>query len=87
VGLLQQQASRLADRGVGVIEAFDANLVQRGASCVTVIYTTPEQLLNGSKLRKHISSTAMEIKRLVVDEAHVVVQWEAFRCAVESMLG
>jgi DEAD/DEAH box helicase len=74
VGLWQQKASKVADCGVGVIEAYDANLGQCGASSVSVIFTTPEQLLDGSKLRNHFSSEALEIKRLVVDEAHIVVQ-------------
>lgn len=84
VGLAQQQAERLASRGVGVIEAWDGNLMQRGASTVSIIYTTPEQLADGSQLRRHIAATALETKRLVIDEAHVVVQWDQFRCYVSS---
>jgi ATP-dependent DNA helicase RecQ len=79
VGLLQQQSNRLAERGVGVLQAWDGKLCEKGVGEVKVAYTTPEQLSDGSKLRQYLSTHSVVVKRLVVDEAHVVVQWDTFR--------
>jgi ATP-dependent DNA helicase RecQ len=78
VGLLQQQCSRLAECGICVLEAWDGKLRKAGVGEVRVVYTTPEQLAEGSDLRKTL--LAQNVSRLVVDEAHVVVQWDTFRC-------
>jgi ATP-dependent DNA helicase RecQ len=81
VGLLQQQAERLAECGIVVMQAWDGKLLLKGEGNVKVVYTTPEQLAPGTALRTHLQSNHISVKRLVVDEAHLVVQWESFRCA------
>jgi superfamily II DNA helicase RecQ len=78
VGLLQQQSDRLAGCGVGVLQAWDGKLCQKGTGAVKVAYTTPEQLASGSALRARLQKHT--VGTLVVDEAHLVVQWDSFRC-------
>jgi superfamily II DNA helicase RecQ len=85
LGLLQEQSSKLAARGVGVLESFDGKVWFKGSGDVKVIYTTPEQLAEHSSLRKHLTSSALCIDRLVIDEAHVLVQWETFRYATQHL--
>jgi superfamily II DNA helicase RecQ len=85
VGLLQQQSFRLADRGVGVLQAWDGKVRRLGNHAVKVVYTTPEQLADGSRLRQHLHSQRITASRLVVDEAHLVVQWDTFRFALQYM--
>lgn len=82
VGLLQLQSSRLADCGVGVLQAWDGKLYEKGQGVVKVAYTTPEQLASGSKLRKHLQCKGIRVRRLVVDEAHLVLHWDDFRCVL-----
>jgi superfamily II DNA helicase RecQ len=81
LGLLQQQSSKLAARGVGVLESWDGKVWCRGTGNVKVVYTTPEQLAEHSSLRRHLAVHDLCVDRLVVDEAHVLVQWETFRYA------
>jgi superfamily II DNA helicase RecQ len=80
LGLLQQQSSKLAAHGVTVLEAWDGKVWQQGSGHVKVIYATAEQLVQQSPLRRHIAANRLSIDRVVVDEAHVVLQWETFRC-------
>lgn len=81
-GLLQQQGDRLASNGVGVLEAYDGKVFRHGNSPIKIVYTTPEQLAQESQLRKYLHTEDLAIDRLVVDEAHVVLQWQTFRCVV-----
>jgi superfamily II DNA helicase RecQ len=53
--------------------------LQKGEDELKIVYTTPEQLEPSSPLRKYLERHNVDVKRLVVDEAHVVVQWETFR--------
>jgi ATP-dependent DNA helicase RecQ len=79
IGLLQQQANRLADRGVAVLTAYDGKVTRFGKGDVRVIYCTPEQTAPNTRLRRYLDVNSIKVERLVVDEAHVVVQWETFR--------
>jgi ATP-dependent DNA helicase RecQ len=85
VGLLHQQSIRLAERGIGVLQAWDGKLSEKGAGVVKVVYTTPEQLADGSRLRQHLTLHSMAVRRLVVDEAHLVVQWDTFRFETSAL--
>jgi ATP-dependent DNA helicase RecQ len=80
VGLLHQQSTRLGERGVGVLQAWDGKVRTVGHGDVKVIYTTPEQLADGTALRNHLRVHRVAVERLIVDEAHLVVQWDTFRC-------
>jgi ATP-dependent DNA helicase RecQ len=80
VGLLQQQSRKLAACGIAVLEAWDGKVWQQGRGDVKVVYTTAEQLVHESALRTYIERQGLLIDRIVIDEAHVVVQWETFRC-------
>jgi ATP-dependent DNA helicase RecQ len=79
IGLLQQQANRLADRGVTVLTAYDGKVTKFGKGEVRVIYCTPEQTAPNTRLRRYLDVNSIKVERLVVDEAHVVVQWDTFR--------
>jgi ATP-dependent DNA helicase RecQ len=79
VGLLQQQSRKLAACNVAVLEAWDGKVWQQGRGHVKVIYTTAEQLVHQSALRTYIQQQSLQIDRIVIDEAHVVVQWDTFR--------
>lgn len=81
LGLLQQQSGKLASLGVGVMESFDGKVWQKGTGAVKVVYTTPEQLVEHSSLRRRLADGRLSVDRVVVDEAHVLVQWETFRFA------
>jgi superfamily II DNA helicase RecQ len=80
IGLLQQQANRLADRGVAVLTAYNGKVTRFGKGDVRVIYCTPEQTAPNTRLRRYLDVNSIKVERLVVDEAHVVVQWDTFRC-------
>lgn len=83
IGLIQQQAQKLAAHGVGVLEAWDGKVWQLGQGPVKVVYCTPEQIVQQhSALRTYLMKTDVAVDRVVVDEAHVVMQWETFRCAL-----
>jgi ATP-dependent DNA helicase RecQ len=86
IGLLHEQSSKLAARGVGVLESWDGNVWCRGTGKVKVVYTTPEQLAEHSSLRRHLALHRLSVDRIVVDEAHVLVQWETFRCVTTAGL-
>jgi ATP-dependent DNA helicase RecQ len=79
LGLLQQQSRKLAAHGIAVLEAWDGKVWQQGRGDVKVVYTTAEQLVRASALRSYISAQNLVIDRIVIDEAHVVVQWDTFR--------
>jgi ATP-dependent DNA helicase RecQ len=84
VGLLQQQSNRLANCGVGVLQAWDGKVSEKGTEPIKVAYTTPEQLVPGTALREHLRKYT--VGTLVVDEAHLVVQWDSFRCDLVFVL-
>jgi ATP-dependent DNA helicase RecQ len=86
IALLQQQADRLGARGVGVLKAFDGKVQRIGEGNVRVIYCTPEQTAAHSALRRYLEANSINIQRLVVDEAHLVVQWDTFRFVRPDML-
>jgi ATP-dependent DNA helicase RecQ len=86
LGLLQQQSNKLAAHGVAVLEAWDGKVWKQGEGHVKLVYTTAEQLTQQSALRRHIDANNMIIDRIVVDEAHVVLQWETFRCESNTLL-
>jgi superfamily II DNA helicase RecQ len=44
-----------------------------------MVYTTPEQLHEESELCKYLEKEQLHVARLVVDEAHVIQDWEEFR--------
>jgi ATP-dependent DNA helicase RecQ len=79
IALLQQQADRLGACGVGVLKAFDGKVQRIGEGSVRVIYCTPEQTACHSALRRYLEVNSINVERLVVDEAHLVVQWDTFR--------
>jgi superfamily II DNA helicase RecQ len=79
VGLLQQQSSKLAERGVGVLQAWDGKVRNLGQDALKFAYNTPDQLADGSRLRRYLHAQRITLRRLVVDEAHLVVKWDTFR--------
>jgi ATP-dependent DNA helicase RecQ len=85
LGLQQQQSGKLAAHGVAVLEAWDGKVWQQGQGEVKVVYTTAEQLVQQSALRRYIASKSLSVDRIVVDEAHVVLQWETFRYCLSSL--
>jgi superfamily II DNA helicase RecQ len=82
LGLLNEQVQRVAACGVSAMEAYGESFSFYGSTeAVKLIYTTPEQAKDTSELAAHIRRTRMAIDRIVVDEAHLVFQWDDFRCA------
>jgi ATP-dependent DNA helicase RecQ len=79
IGLLDQQANRLGAQRVGVLKAYDGKVLRGGESDIHVTYCTPEQTAPHTALRRYLTQNAIQVDRLVVDEAHVVVQWDTFR--------
>jgi ATP-dependent DNA helicase RecQ len=86
LGLLQQQSNKLAPHGVAVLEAWNGKVWKQGEGHVKLVYTTAEQLTQQSALRRHIDAKNMIIDRNVVDEAHVVLQWDNFRRESNTLL-
>jgi ATP-dependent DNA helicase RecQ len=85
LGLLQEQVQRIASRGIAAIERYGDSFACYGTQEDSkLIYTTPEQLHAGSSLRAHICENAMKITRIVVDEAHLVYEWDDFRYVLVS---
>lgn len=83
IGLLQEQVQRITAAGVAVIEACGQNLAFYGnEEDVQMIYTTPEQLRRTSDLVAYVEKRGTHIARLVVDEAHLVYEWDEFRCVL-----
>ena len=83
IGLLQQQAARAAASDIGVMQAFEESCIRTNSHCnLRLVYTTPEQLSATSTLRCYLKRNNVEVDRIVVDEAHLLVQWETFRCVI-----
>jgi superfamily II DNA helicase RecQ len=53
-----------------------------GTEGAKMVFTTPEQLQEGSKLCAYVEESKMQVARVVVDEAHVIRDWEEFRCGL-----
>jgi ATP-dependent DNA helicase RecQ len=80
VGLLNEQVEKMATVGVSVIAACGGTLdCFNGTEGVKMVYTTPEQLQQESKLCKYVEEKQLQVARVVVDEAHVIRDWEEFR--------
>jgi ATP-dependent DNA helicase RecQ len=79
IGLLDQQANRLGGQRVGVLKAYDGKVLRGGEGDIHVIYSTPEQTAPHTALRRYLTQNDIQVDRLVVDEAHLVVQWDTFR--------
>jgi superfamily II DNA helicase RecQ len=56
VGLLQERSSGLAERAVGALQAWDGKVRQLGKEAVKIACTTPEELADGSPLRRRLQS-------------------------------
>ena len=85
IGLLREQVCKLTDSKVGVIEAFGEVLrAYNDAECshTTIIYSTPEQVRRASPLGRWLDREQRCVKRIVVDEAHLVCDWDTFRCGM-----
>jgi ATP-dependent DNA helicase RecQ len=80
LGLLYEQVEKIASFGVCVIGASGGTLdAFNGTDGVKLVYTTPEQLQEDSKLWKYVEEKDLQVARVVVDEAHVIREWEEFR--------
>jgi superfamily II DNA helicase RecQ len=83
LGLLNEQLVKMSSLGIcvigacgGTLDAYNGNI---GATRAKMVYTTPEQLHEESELCKYLEKEQLHVARLVVDEAHVIQDWEEFR--------
>jgi hypothetical protein len=82
LGLLNEQLAKMSSLGVCVMGACGGTLdAYNGTSGYKMVYTTPEQVHEGSELCKHLEKEQVHVARVVVDEAHVIQDWEDFRYA------
>jgi ATP-dependent DNA helicase RecQ len=83
LGLLQKQVQRLVELGVPVVEGFGESLHayndEDGLGC-KLVYCTPEQAREESQLGRFLRERMIQVERIVVDEAHLVCDWDTFRC-------
>ena len=81
LGLLREQTAELSNNGVESIVAHGGILdVYGSAENVKLVYSTPEQLHANSRLVKMLEHMEAAVSRIVVDEAHVLQEWDDFRC-------
>ena len=81
IGLLQQQAARATEAGIGVVQAYEDSCIRTNPQGkLKLVFTTPEPLSAKSELRRYLKYRDVPSDRVVVDEAHLIVQWESFRC-------
>jgi ATP-dependent DNA helicase RecQ len=80
LGLLKEQVMKMSSSGVCVICACGGTLdAYNGTSEVKMVYTTPEQLHENSELCSYLEKEKLHVTRVVVDEAHVIQDWDEFR--------
>jgi superfamily II DNA helicase RecQ len=81
LGLLHEQVEKVACLGIPVIAACGGTLDGlHEAVEARIVYTTPEQVHAKSALCKYLEKHDKQVVRIVVDEAHVIEEWEQFRC-------
>jgi ATP-dependent DNA helicase RecQ len=86
LGLQREQVEKLGAAGVPAIAACGGTLESVGSGSVHLVYSTPEQLHPASALVQFLEAERMHVQRIVVDEAHVVLDWEVFRCERRTKL-
>jgi ATP-dependent DNA helicase RecQ len=80
VGLPNEQVEKMANVGLRVIAACGGTLDSfNRTDGVKMVYTTPEQLQQKSKLCKYVKEKHLQVAAVVVGEAHVIRDWEEFR--------
>jgi ATP-dependent DNA helicase RecQ len=79
ISLLREQVRNLSALGMPVIEALGGSLQAYQDVDAQIVYCTPEQARYDSELAEYIRKEKKNVRRIVVDEAHLVWDWDSFR--------
>jgi ATP-dependent DNA helicase RecQ len=86
ISLLREQVRNLSALGIPVIEALGGSLQAYQDVDAKLVYCTPEQARLDSELAHYITEERKNVTRIVVDEAHLVCDWESFRSGHQSIV-
>ena len=77
VTLMQDQVTKLRKQGISAISLSEAVVDddKLKSGCYTIVYSSPESLLNNEHVREVIGSYKQHVFGIVVDEAHCISHW------------
>ena len=90
VTLMQDQVTKMRRQGISAISLSEAvlNDDKLTSGCYTLVYSSPESLLNNEHIREIIGSRVYKerVFGIVVDEAHCISHWYVYRIFIHMNL-
>ena len=87
---MQDQVTKMRRQGISAISLSEAvlNDVKLTSGCYTLVYSSPESLLNNEDTREIIGSRVYKerVFGIVVDEAHCISHWYVYRIFIHINL-